>query len=131
VGALATSVGLVPFAPVLGLAAYAGKLRMALELGMRPLGEWDLVLAGAGMHRWLLLASALPALGLTMLGFASARVRPFIGGIALGTAALLVPMAWSGDATFVGGPMLARAWVVGNALVCLWLARMALDAKRA
>jgi serine protease len=130
-GALVASVGLVPFAPVLGLAAYAGKLRMALELGMRPLGEWDLVLMGAGVHRWLLLASALPAIVLTMLGFASKRARPFIGGIALGTAALLAQLAWSGDAAFVGGPFLARAYAVVNALVCLWLARMALDAKRA
>jgi serine protease len=129
-GALLASVGLAPFGPLLGLAGYAGKLRTALDLGMRPLGEWDLVLAGAGMHRWLLLASALPAIGLTMLGFASSRVRPFIGGIALGTAALLVQLAWSGEAAFVGGPMLARVWTVTNALVCLWLARAALDAKR-
>jgi serine protease len=129
-GALVASVGLLPVAPLLGLAAYAGKARTALELAMRPLGEWDLVLLGAGTHRWLLLASALPALVLTMLGFASQRARPFIGGIALGTAALLAQLAWSGDAAFVGGPMLARLFAVANALVCLWLARMALDAKR-
>jgi serine protease len=97
---------------------------------MRPLGEWDLVLLGAGTHRWLVLASALPAVVLTMLGFASKRARPFIGGIALGTAALLAQLAWSGDAAFVGGPLLARLYAVVNALVCLWLARMALDAKR-
>ena len=29
------------------------------------------------------------------------------------------------------GPFLARIWTVVNALVCLWLARMALDTKRA
>jgi serine protease len=130
-GALVAGVGLVPFAPVLGLAAYAGKLRTAMELAMRPLGEWDLVLLGAGTHRWLLLASALPAILLTMLGFASKRARPLIGGIALGTAALLAQLAWSGDASFVGGPFLARIWTVANALVCLWLARTALDTKRA
>ena len=54
-----------------------------------------------------------------------------IGVIALGTAALLTQLAWSGDAAFVGGPLLARVWTVANALVCLWLARTALDAKRA
>jgi serine protease len=129
-GALVASVGLMPFAPILGLAAYAGKLRTLLELGMRPLGEWDLVLAGAGMHRWLLLASALPALALTTVAFASKRTRPFIGGIALGTAALLAQLAGSGDAAFVAGATLGRVWAVVNALVCLWLARMALDAKR-
>jgi len=130
VGALVTSVGLLPFAPALGLAGYAGRMRTVLELAMRPLGEWDLVLMGAGFHRWLLLASALPAVGLTMLAFSSKRIRPIIGGVALGTAALLTQLAWSGDAAFVGGPLLARVWTVVNALVCLWLARTALDARR-
>ena len=86
---------------------------------------------GAGVHRWLLLASALPVIGLTMIGFASRRFRPFIGGVALGTAALCAQLAWSADAAFVGGATLARVWAVVNVLVCLWLARVALDAKRA
>jgi serine protease len=120
-GALMASVGLVPFAPLLGL-GHSSVLA-------RPLGEWDLVMFGAGVHRWLLLASALPAVALTMLGFASKRFRPFIGGIALGTAALCAQMAWSGDAAFVFGPMMARIWSIANAFVCLWLARLALDAN--
>jgi hypothetical protein len=127
-GALVASVGLLPIAPLLHLRG-GGQLHTAVELAMRPLGEWDLVLAGAGLHKWLLLASALPALGLTMFGFASRRLRPLIGGVALGSAALLAQLAWSGDAAFVGGAMLARVWTIGNALLCLWLARMALDAK--
>jgi hypothetical protein len=98
---------------------------------MRPLGEWDAILFGAGMHRWLLLASALPSIGLSAVGFASRRMRPLIGGIALGTAAMLAQMAWSADVAFVGGAALARGWAIGNALVCLWIARVALDAKRA
>jgi serine protease len=122
-GAVVASVGLFPLAPLFGLGRFT-------TLAMRPLGEWDLVLMGAGFHRWLLLASALPAIALTMLGFASKRFRPFIGGLALGTAALCAQMAWSGDVAFVGGPMLARVWAVANALVCLWLARTALDTKR-
>jgi serine protease len=123
-GALLASVGLVPFAPLFGLGRWT-------SLIMRPLGEWDLVLLGAGVHRWLLLASALPAVVLTVLGFASKRFRPFIGGIALGTAALCVQMAWSGDVAYVFGAMMGRIWAVVNALVCLWLARLALDTKRA
>jgi serine protease len=130
-GMLGASVGVAPFLPLLGFAGQAGKLHTLLDLAMRPFGEWDLVLAGAGVHRWLLLASALPALGLTMFGFNSRRLRPFVGGLALGSAALLAQLAWSGDVAFVGGPMLARVWTVGNALVCLWLARAALDGKRA
>jgi serine protease len=129
-GAMLAGVGLLPIAPLLGLAAHSGRLRTAMELAMRPLGEWDLVLMGVGAHRWLLLASALPAVVLTALGFASRRARPLIGGVALGTAALLTQMAWSGDAAFVAGPFLSRLWLAANALVCLWIARTALDARR-
>jgi hypothetical protein len=96
---------------------------------MQPLGEWDLVLMGVGVHKWLLLASALPALTLAAFGFASKRLRPFIGGVALGTAALQVQLALSADTAFVGGAMLLRVWGVANALVCLWLARIALDSR--
>jgi serine protease len=127
VGALVTSVGLLSFAPLLGLGAHAGKLRWLMDLAMRPLGEWDAVLLGAGFHQWLLLASALPSLALAAVGFASKRLRPIVGGVALGSAALCAQMAWSGDAAFVGGSLLGRVWAVGNALVCLWLARMALE----
>lgn len=130
-GACLAGVGLLPFVPLSGLLTHTGKLHDFVELAMRPLGEWDAILFGAGLHRWLLLASALPSVALTAVGFASRRARPLIGGIALGTAALLCQMAWSADVAFVGGEALARAWAVGNALVCLWIARVALDVKRA
>ena len=130
-GACLAGVGLLPFIPISGLLTHAGKLHDFVELAMRPLGEWDAILFGAGMHRWLLLASALPSIALAALGFASRRLRPLIGGIALGTAALLCQMAYSADVAFVAGEALARAWAAGNALVCLWIARVALDAKRA
>ena len=129
-GACLAGVGLLPFIPVAGLLTHSGKLHDFVELAMRPLGEWDAILFGASLHKWLLLASALPSVALTAIGFASRRVRPLIGGIALGTAALLSQMAWSADVAFVAGPALARAWAVANALVCLWIARVALDAKR-
>jgi serine protease len=129
-GGLACSIGLLPLAPFLGIAPQAGLSRSLVELAMRPLGEWDLVLFGAGVHRWLLLASALPPLALAALGFASRRLRPFIGGVALGTGAMLASLAWSADAAFVGGAFLLRVWAVANGLVCIWLARTALDAKR-
>lgn len=130
-GALVASVGVLPMLPALGLSQLSGRFHVAFELATRPLGEWDLVLGGAGLHRWLLLASALPAVALTALGFASRRARPLIGGVALGSAALLAQMAWSGDAAFVFGPFMARLWTVGSALVCLWIARLALDSKAA
>jgi serine protease len=130
-GACLAGVGLLPIAPVAGLLAQAGRLRDVVEVAIRPLGEWDSVLWGAGAHRWLLLASALPALALCAIGFRSRSLRPFIGGVAIGSAALLAQMAWSGDVAFVGGAFLARMWAIGNALVCFWIARVALDAKRA
>ncbi|MBV9950218.1 MAG: hypothetical protein JOZ69_25480, partial [Myxococcales bacterium] len=132
-GALLAGVGLFPLAPLapfLSLSAAAGTTRTLLELAMRPLGEWDAVLLGLGFHKWLLLESALPAVALAALGFASRRMRPFIGGVALGTAALLAPLLLLGDAAFVGGAFLLRLWAAGSAGVCLWLARVALDAKR-
>jgi serine protease len=132
-GALAASTGVFPFLPLLGISPHgetAHGLARLVELATRPLGEWDMVLAGAGAHGWLLLASALPALALAMLGFASRRMRPLVGGVALGTCALLVQMGYAGDVAFVGGPFLLRGWVVAHGLVCLWLARTGLDAGR-
>jgi serine protease len=130
-GALLTAVGLFPLIPLVGWSPPAGGVPHALfELAMRPLGEWDLVLLGAGAHRWLLLANALPALALTALAFASRRVRPLVGGLALGTAALLTQIAAMGDVAFVEGSFLLRLWAGGNALVCIWLARAALDARK-
>jgi serine protease len=127
VGTIVASVGVLPIAPVLGLASHAGRLRLAIELAMRPLGEWDMVLMGFGTHRWLLLASSLPAMVLASLGFSHARLRPMIGGVALGSAALLLQMAWAGDVAFVGGAVLARVWAFANLLVCMWLARLSLS----
>jgi hypothetical protein len=87
------------------------------------------MIGGVGLHKWLFLASALPAFGLAAVGFASSRMRPLIGGMALGTAALLVQMTLAGDAAFVAGGFLMRIWTVTNAIVCLWLARTALDVR--
>jgi serine protease len=130
-GALAAGLGLLPFLPLLGLSARAGAARTLVELIERPFGQWDLVLFGADTHKWLLLSSALPAFALAALGFSSRRIRPIIGGVALGTAALLAQTAWSGDEAFVGGALLLRVWALAHGLICVWLARMALDEKRA
>jgi serine protease len=130
VGAVAAAVGLLPFLPLLGTAAPGGYGHTMVELASRPLGEWDLVLGSVGLHRWLLLASALPALGMAALGFTNRFVRPVLGGIALGTAAFLIPTAWAADVAFVGGTFMLRVWSVAHALVCLWLARASLEAGR-
>jgi serine protease len=130
VGVAAASIGLLPLLALLGPAAHTGPLATAMQLATHPLGEWDLVLGGVALHKWWLPASALPVIALTALGFRNRRSRPFIGGLAAGTAALLLQMAWSGDVAFVGGPWLARLWALANVLVCSWIARVGLEAPR-
>ncbi|HEY1417999.1 MAG TPA: hypothetical protein VGF41_08835, partial [Myxococcaceae bacterium] len=126
-GAMVTSIGVLPLAPLFGLASLTGPWGTVVQLAMRPLGEWDLVLAGPGLHRWWFLASAFPAVALTALGFKNRRLRPVIGGFAAGSAALLLQLAWSGDSAFVAGLGPSRIWALANALVCVWIARVGLE----
>jgi serine protease len=128
--ALVGAVGLVPVAPYLGLLARAGALRPWVELLARPLGEWDMAF-GVGLHRWLPLAGALPVVAAAALFFGIKRLRPAIGGLAMGTAALATQMAISGDAAFAFGSWAMRLYAVASVGVCLWVARIALDGKRA
>jgi serine protease len=129
-GALVASVGLLPFLPLLGIPARAGSARMYAELAMRPIGEWTL-LYSPSVHKWLPLASALPIFGLTALVFGSKRLRPVLGGLALGTAALLVQMGMSGETLYALGPFMLRVWCAVNVLLCLWIARLSLEASKA
>lgn len=129
IGALFASIGLLPFLPALGVPARLGGMRWISELAMKPLGEWDLLLA-PGMHRWLILASAVPAFAMTTLFFNNKRLRPFVGGVALGSAALLVQLGISGETFFALGSFGLRLFCAANVVACLWVARMTLDAKR-
>jgi serine protease len=123
--ALVGAVGLVPFAPWVGL----GGRGLWAELLARPVGEWDLAL-GAGIHRWLPLAGALPALAFAALFFGVSRLRPAIGGFAVGAAALATQLALSGDAAFAFGSLAMRVYMAASVVACAWIARIALDAKR-
>jgi serine protease len=125
-GALFGGFGLLPFAPLLGLPVLAGGMRSVVELAMRPLGEWDLVFCG-GWHKFMPLANAAPSIALAALLFGAKRLRPFVGGFALGSAALLVQMAISGDTLFVLGSFAMRAFAAVNAAVCVFVARGALE----
>ncbi|HVH45794.1 MAG TPA: S8 family peptidase, partial [Labilithrix sp.] len=129
-GALVASVGLLPFLPLLGIPARAGELRFFAELAMKPFGEWTILLA-PNLHKWLPLASALPVFGLTALLFGSKLLRPVLGGLALGTAALLVQMGISGETFYALGPFMLRVWCAVNVMLCLWIARLSLDAAKA
>ena len=127
-GALLGATGLFPLAPLVHLGPLAGGFRWIVELVMRPLGEWDMVF-GAGLHRFLPLANVAPALLGALLFFGVKRLRPSVGGFALGSAALLSQMAFSGDVQFAFGSVALRVFAVVNALACLWIARVALDKK--
>ena len=129
-GALLGGMGLLPVLPLFKVAPRLGALRWIAELATRPVGEWD-ILFSAGAHKWLLLASALPSVVLTMLLFGMKRSRPILGGFALGAGALLTQIAVTADVVAPFGTFALRGWAVVNALVCLWLARMSLDQKRA
>jgi serine protease len=130
VGALFAGIGLLPFLPLLGVPARLGSMRWVADLAMRPFGEWDLLFA-PGLHKWLLFASAAPAFLLTTFFFTSKHVRPLIGGIALGSAALLVQTGISGESFFALGSFALRIFCALNVVALLWVARMSLDAKRA
>jgi serine protease len=130
VGALFASVGLLPFLPLLGIPARSGAARFFVELAMKPFGEWTLLFS-PGMHKWLPLASALPVFGLTTLLLGNKRLRPILGGLALGTAALLTQMGISGETFYALGPIMLRVWCGVNIVLCLWLARLTLDTKKA
>jgi len=129
IGALFAGVGLLPFLPLTGLPARLGGMRWISELAMRPLGEWDLFLSPS-IHKWLPLASAAPAFLLVTLFFNSKKLRPFVGGFALGTAALMAQIGFSGETLFALGKVGLWIFCALNALVCLWVARFTLDAKK-
>lgn len=130
VGALMGSVGLVPFLPLLGIPARLGSARVFAELAMKPVGEWTLLLSPS-IHKWLPLASALPVFALTALFFGSKKLRPIIGGFALGTAALCAQMGAMQETWYALGGVMMHVWCIVNGALCIWLARLALDAKKA
>jgi serine protease len=67
--------------------------------------------------------------GLTALLFGVKKLRPTIGGFALGTAALLVQLGISGETFYGLGSIAMRLWAVVNVVMCVWIARMTIDTK--
>jgi serine protease len=128
-GAILAGVGLLPFLPLTGVPARAGALRPLAELLMRPFGEWDMLLS-LNVHKWLPLASAAPLFLLVTLFFNNKRLRPFVGGFALGTAALMVQIGISGETFFALGGVGLKIFCVLNAAIAAWIARFTLDSKK-
>ncbi len=122
VSAVAASVGLLFFLPLVGALPYMGSFRWVGELLSRPLGEWDLVWH-TSLHSWLPFASALPSFVLVAFGFHRPVLRAIAGGLAVGTAAYLTQTAWSGESQFVFGTLMMRVWAMVNVVACLWVAK--------
>jgi serine protease len=126
--ALATSVGLLFFVPFVGGATVVPALRPAIDLLSRPVAEWDM-LAGIEWHTYAVyLTGLVPVLG-TMLFFGSKKLRPIVGGAALGTAALAASLVLSPDVAAFGGTTLLRVAMALTALVSYFLAKSNLSAK--
>ena len=129
-GLMMGSVGLVPFLPLLGIAGRFGNHRTVFDLLSRPVGEWDLSFSIAA-HKYLLLASAAPALACALLCFHVKPLRNWLGGFSIGAAALAASLMWTGESAFFLGPFAMRIWLGLSVVVSLWLARVSLDRKSA
>jgi hypothetical protein len=92
------------------------------------LPSWDLSVLGAAAHGNAVFFSALVPLVLLAIGYHVPRARAPLAGVAIGVAAHLaffaaVPLAAIHIPAVLGTGAL---WLVGNALACLGLARLAL-----
>jgi serine protease len=126
--ALATSVGLLFFVPFLGGANLIPQARPILDVLARPIAEWDM-LADLNLHKFAVyLTGALPIAG-TALFYSAKRIRPIVGGTALGSAALALSLAIAPDVAAFGGSFMLRAAMGLTALVAYYLAKVNLAAK--
>ncbi|HEX3764742.1 MAG TPA: S8 family serine peptidase [Kofleriaceae bacterium] len=113
------------FLPYLVPAASSLPVVHALTHG---LPSWDLSVLGAAGHGNAVFFSALIPLALLAVGYGVPRARGLLAGVAIGVAAHLaffaaVPLAAIHVPAFIGHSTL---WLIGNALACLGLARLAL-----
>jgi serine protease len=113
------------FLPYFAPAASSLPVLHALTHG---LPSWDLSLLGPAGHGNALFFSALVPLVALAVGYGSPRWRAPLAGLAIGVAAHLVffaavPLAVVQVPSFIGHSTL---WLLGNALACLGIARLAL-----
>jgi len=122
--ALAFGPGLLCLAPLI-----TSRVPLAVDLLARPIPEWDLLL-GVSVHRWLTLAHFFVPLAFSAVLFSFKRARPFIAGVAIGTAAYLVsiPLLELTTSDLRSRGLLAL-WALINVAGCLWLAVLNLDER--
>lgn len=122
--ALFTSVGLFFFAPWI-----LPRASLPVDVLARPLADMDL-LVGVSLHRFLPLANVLVPFAFTAVFFGVKRLRPFISGLATGTAAYLFATVALNSASAPFGRVPMIAWCVLNAVACMWIARTNLAETR-
>ena len=110
---------------------FASHLLPGVDFAMRPLLAWDSLLLGARWHAWLPFANAGVAVALVGLGFSRKALRSPIAGVSLGIASYLLAEVFLGQTFAPLGSILLWAWALGNAAVCLWIARIGIDRKTA
>jgi len=113
------------FLPYLAPAASSLPVLHALTHG---LPSWDLSILGPAGHGNAVFFSALVPLALLVVGYGAPRLRALLAGVAVGVAAHLaffaaVPLAAVHVPSFIAHGTL---WLIGNALACLGIARLAL-----
>ncbi len=97
-----------------------------------PLPGWiERIIFGRGATVNPLVYSALLPVALSLLAISQKGLRPVVGGLAIGFAALFGYSAWAGAPALGWLPFtfLAIPWLVGNALVCLFVSRAMLKTE--
>ncbi|TMQ03909.1 MAG: peptidase S8 [Deltaproteobacteria bacterium] len=124
VGVLLGASGLF-FLPLVAPGASSLPVLHALTHG---LPSWDLSLLGPAGHGNIVFFSALVPLVLLAIGYHAPRARVLLAGLAVGVAAHLAFFAVAPLAPIHVPAVLGTTalWLLGNALVCLGLARLAL-----
>lgn len=122
--ALATGPGLFFFAPWI-----LPRAILPVDVLARPLADMDLFV-GVSLHRFLPLANVLLPFAFTAVLFGVKRLRPFIAGLATGTAAYLFSTIALNSAAGPFGRVALIAWCALNAVLCMWIARTNLSETR-
>lgn len=124
--AIFTSVGIACFLPLIGVHISNTYLNIALT---QPFGTWD-TMFGLSLHKWLPFANSIPAWLLTGLFFDNKKLRPIIGGVAAGSAALMAELMFSGSTHYAVWGWVAITWLCGNIAACIWIADKSLEDKQ-
>jgi serine protease len=96
-----------------------------VEMAYLPIPDWQRIIFGRGKLANPLFYSSLLPLVLSFVAIKVKSLRPAMGGLSLGFAGFLAYAAWSKAPALAYLPFsfLAVPWLVGNALICLVIAR--------